>query len=817
MSANGQSLAVARGRELLLLDAASGAVRAKLPAGEHRWNAVACLADGRVVAAGGTPGQGGEWLVWNPTQPGEPRRVAGHADTIHALDVHRREPWLLTASYDRELRLWNLETGAGMAVLKHHTGPVQAARFGPAEGQVVSGAADQTVKLWQVPAGERLATFSEATRGVQAVACHPASALFAAAGADRSLRLYRWDGQQAVLVRSSLAHDSPVLALAFSPDGQTLYSAAEDHVLKAWQVEPLRERHVYPALPDWPLALAVSPGGDWMACGLADGSLRLFDTATPRQRAEWLQAALPAPPPARPETAVASVANAPARAEDQPDAAPVAAPPPRLDGVSPRTVVRGQMVTLTLSGANLERLDAVDCASAGLVPRLLDPQVADKAATQRQVSLEIPADWSPGAVQLRVRGPGGSSQGRTLFIGSLTELAEKEPNNLTAEAQAVTVPAQLHGTISARGDVDRFRVELVAGQPMVLLFANTGHGSALQPRLLLRDGQGRTVAQTVRRSHRGEVVLGFTATEAGPYEIEISDRDNTGGGNHVYWLQLGALPVVTEWFPLGLRGLDRGDRLPGEPDQIFLRGLLLDPDTAQRPVAALGSQASRPTTAHGLTLNAAQFESSPFAELVEHEPNAGLAEALSLPVPGGVSGRIEPGAGGGVDEDLIAFDAVAGEPLWLEILARRRGSPLDSLLEILDAQGRPLGRHTLRAVSATYTELRDHDSRVRGIRLHNWEDFLPGDLLLLGGELARIQVLPLGPDEDLKFYERGGVRLGYLGTTPEAHALNRPVYKVELHPAGTTLPPNGLPQVALAWRNDDGGPEFQADSALVFE
>ena len=832
VSADGESLAVARGRELLLLDAATGGVRAALPAGTHRWNAVACLADGRVVAAGGTPGQGGEWLVWNPSQPGEPRRFSGHADTIHALDVHRREPWLLTASYDRELRLWNLETGAGVAVLKHHTGPVQAARFGPAEGLVVSGAADQTVKLWQVPAGERLATLSEATRGVQAVACHPASPLFAAAGADRSLRIYRWDGQQAVLVRSSLAHDSSVLALAFSPDGQTLFSAAEDQVIKAWQVEPLRERHVYPAQPDWPLALAVAPSGEWLACGLANGSLRLFDTAAPRQRAEWLQVAQGPPQATRPATEPATVAALAAKpavaaesqpaagegqAEGEPAAAPPPAPAPRLDGVSPRTVIRGQTVTLTLSGANLDRLEAVDCASAGLVPRLLDPQAPDKAASQRQVSLDIPADWNPGAVQLRVRGPGGSSAGRLVFIGSLLEVAEKEPNNAPAQAQAVALPAQLHGTISARGDVDRFQVELAAGEPLVLLFANTGHGSALQPRLTVRDSQGRTVAQVVRRSHRGEVVVGFTATAAGQYEVEIADRDNTGGGNHVYWLQMGAFPVVTDWFPLGLRGLDRGDRLPGEPDRIALRGLLLEPELTQAPVASLGTQSSRPVTSRGPTVNAAQFESSPFAELVEQEPNAAPAQAAVLPLPGAISGRIESGAEGRPDEDLFGFDAVAGEPLWLEVLARRRGSPLDSLLEILDAEGRPLGRHTLRAVSATYTELRDHDSRVRGIRLHNWEDFLPGDLLLLGGELAKIQVLPLGPDEDLKFYERGGVRLGYLGTTPEAHALNRPVYKVELHPAGTTLPPNGLPQVALAWRNDDGGPELQADSALLFE
>jgi len=827
----GDSVVVARGRELLLLGATTGQIRATLSGGVVRWNAVACLADGRIVAAGGTPGQGGEWLVWDPGQPGDPRRVSGHADTIHTLDLHATEPWVLTAGYDRELRLWNLDTGAGLAVLKHHTGPVQSARFGPAPGLVISGAADQTVKLWQVPSGDRLLTLSEATRGVQAVASHLGGQLFAAAGADRSLRIYRWDGTQAKLVRASLAHDAPVLALAFSPDGATLYSAAEDRVVKAWQVDPLRERHVYPAQPDWPVCLAVAPSGEWLACGLQNGRLRLLETGGPGQRAEWLQAEHLAAS----STVVAlgsrqaPKAAAPVAGSESPVTLPPAAEAPRLDALSPRTAVRGQSVTLTLTGAQLDRLEALDSSPSGLNPRLLDPVVPDKAATQRQVALEIPPDWSPGPISFRVRGPGGSSASRVLFIGSLPEVAEQEPNNQPAQAQSVTWPAQLHGSIAARGDVDRFVVELPAGESLVLLFANTGHGSALQPQLTVRDAQRGTVARVVRRSHRSEVALAFTATEAGKYELELSDRDNTGGGNHLYWLQIGKFPVVSEWFPLGLRAEGQGARLPGEAVAIDLRGLLLAPESRQSPVAGLGPQVVRPQTARGPAANLISFESSPFPEFVEQEAVAvletepggahGLPLAIdTLPdVPFAVSGRIEPGPGGTPDDDLIPFHAVAGESLWLEVLARRRGSPLDSLLEILDDRGQPLGRHVLRAVSATYTELRDHDSRVRGIRLHNWEEFLPGDLLLMGGELAKIQILPLGPDEDMKFYERGGVRLGFLGTTPESHALNRPVYKVELHPSGATPPPNGLPQMTLTWRNDDGGPEFQSDSVLLFD
>ena len=37
------------------------------------------------------------------------------------------------------------------------------------------------------------------------------------------------------------------------------------------------------------------------------------------------------------------------------------------------------------------------------------------------------------------------------------------------------------------------------------------------------------------------------------------------------------------------------------------------------------------------------------------------------------------------------------------------------------------------------------------------------------------------------------------------------MYKVELHPPGTTFPPNGLPVFPLTYRNDDGGPGYGKD------
>jgi hypothetical protein len=81
----------------------------------------------------------------------------------------------------------------------------------------------------------------------------------------------------------------------------------------------------------------------------------------------------------------------------------------------------------------------------------------------------------------------------------------------------------------------------------------------------------------------------------------------------------------------------------------------------------------------------------------------------------------------------------------------------------------------------------------------------------------KILALPKGPDDDCQFYTAGGQRLGFLGTTPNAHAQGCPLYKVEFHPPGSTFPPNGLPTFNIAYRNDDGGIGYGKDSMLMFD
>jgi hypothetical protein len=163
------------------------------------------------------------------------------------------------------------------------------------------------------------------------------------------------------------------------------------------------------------------------------------------------------------------------------------------------------------------------------------------------------------------------------------------------------------------------------------------------------------------------------------------------------------------------------------------------------------------------------------------------------------------------------FNARKGERLIVEVLARRAGSPVDSVIEILDATGKPVPLATLRCTAKTNVTFRDHDDRGAGIRLDAWNELAIDDYLYADGDLMRIVELPKGPDDDCQFYQKAGQRLGFLGTTPTHHSFGVSLYRVEIHPPEKSFPPNGLPLVALTYRNDDGGPGFGKDSRLFFD
>lgn len=208
-------------------------------------------------------------------------------------------------------------------------------------------------------------------------------------------------------------------------------------------------------------------------------------------------------------------------------------------------------------------------------------------------------------------------------------------------------------------------------------------------------------------------------------------------------------------------------------------------------------------------------EAKQFAEV---EPNNTPAAAMPVELPATITGVIQGETGGAADRDLYRFAAQQGEQWVIEVNAARNRSKLDSLIEVLDADGNPIERVILQAVRESYFTFRGKDANTSDdFRVFNWEEMRLDQYLYANGEVTRLYLYPRGPDSGFQVYPGQGNRWGFFDTTPLAHALGEPCYIVEPRQPGEPIIANGLPVFPIYFENDDDARrELGSDSRLIF-
>jgi WD40 repeat protein len=119
-------------------------------------HAVYCVAFSPVVgsnmlASGSIHGIISLWDVGrSETKPQLLRELQGHSDYIDSLAFSPDGSQLISGSYDKTVRLWNVTNGKLLKTLTGHSGHVTSVAFHPNGKQVASCAYENTVRIWTV-------------------------------------------------------------------------------------------------------------------------------------------------------------------------------------------------------------------------------------------------------------------------------------------------------------------------------------------------------------------------------------------------------------------------------------------------------------------------------------------------------------------------------------------------------------------------------------------------------------------------------------------------------------------------------------------
>ncbi|KAF2883090.1 hypothetical protein ILUMI_23082 [Ignelater luminosus] len=201
--------------------------------------------------------------------------LLGHSGRVYDIAFINNYKCLISASQDKTIRLYDLESYSPKTVYKGHEYPIYCLAASNVGGYFVSGSYDHSARLWSVCHKETLRIFAGLTQEVTSIDFHPNCTYIAAGSADKTIRM--WSIKDAEPLRLFLGSKGAIYSLAFSPKGQYLATAGEDKRLRIWDLISAKQLVEIKTGTQPVIKLAISSDETTIATGSIDGTLKTWD------------------------------------------------------------------------------------------------------------------------------------------------------------------------------------------------------------------------------------------------------------------------------------------------------------------------------------------------------------------------------------------------------------------------------------------------------------------------------------------------------------------------------------------------------------
>ena len=371
-----------------------------------------------------------------------------------------------------------------------HPGKVNSIAFSKDGSKLVSASGVAglfgEVRIWDVKSGELLTTITGHRDAIYTAKLSPRGKQLATGSYDK--RIILWDVDSKQPIHTIEGHNGAIYDIAFSPDGGVIASASADTTVKIWSAktgkrldtrsEPLKEQY----------SVDISPDGKFVVAAGEDNRIRMW----------------------RPLSV------------DQPEINPLIHARYAHEGTieSLRFTPDGKNIVSVAADQTLKVWDAED-----LQPQhVYESQPDNTQALAVSITGSIAVGRMDGSLSLY---PLETSVDSPLDATSVAQIAkqqtavdtnvkavtETEPNNSTADAMAIQLPAQVSGMIDSDAsskdvsstivpDVDYFRFTAMAGQEWIVEVKASRDGSSLDSHIEVLTSEGRAIPRVLLQAVR---------------------------------------------------------------------------------------------------------------------------------------------------------------------------------------------------------------------------------------------------------------------------------------------------------------------------
>jgi WD40 repeat protein len=211
-------------------------------------------------------------------------RLTGHDYDIIDWDLTVDGDYVVTASWDKTLKVYDYRNGKEIHTLRGHNQRINSLSLTSDGHKVLSAGEDQILMLWNIPKGERIFSLWGHTDEVSAAVFTPDGKHAISISYDHTFRVWDLETRKE---QHEISHSYiNVEEIILTPDGKqviiregdgTLSIGSEDFAIKVWELETGCLIHTLPGHTNLVIDILVTQDGRYIISTSHDHSLRIWD------------------------------------------------------------------------------------------------------------------------------------------------------------------------------------------------------------------------------------------------------------------------------------------------------------------------------------------------------------------------------------------------------------------------------------------------------------------------------------------------------------------------------------------------------------
>ena len=206
--------------------------------------------------------------------------LQGHEAEINSIAFDSLGGRMITAAADATARIWNVETGELIQVIRKTSDIIQCANFSPDGLKVVTASTySASADIWNASTGEHLVGLEGHGRPINQARFAPDGRRVLTVSADNTGRI--WDAHSGRMLLELDGHEAMLMDGFFSSDGARIYTAAVDGTVGVWDADSGElVRFLERDDPELSVSVQMSPEHYSVVSAFPDGSSAVWNGAS---------------------------------------------------------------------------------------------------------------------------------------------------------------------------------------------------------------------------------------------------------------------------------------------------------------------------------------------------------------------------------------------------------------------------------------------------------------------------------------------------------------------------------------------------------